>query len=61
MNFSNSTTDKTERLKNIKALANQWDSIDWAQVQNNVNRLQSRIDKATVKGAVKITCCRLGR
>jgi RNA-directed DNA polymerase len=50
MNFSNSTTDKTERLKNTKVLANQWDSIDWIKVQNNVNRLQSRIAKATVKG-----------
>lgn len=50
MNFSNSTTDKPERLKNTKALANQWDSIDWMQIQNNVNRLQSRIAKATVKG-----------
>lgn len=51
MNFSSSTTDKTERLKNTKAFANQWDSIDWIKVQNNVNRLQSRIAKATVKGA----------
>jgi len=50
MNFSNSTTDKTERLKDTKALAYQWESIDWMQVQNDVNRLQSRIAKATVKG-----------
>jgi len=34
MNFSNSTTDKTERLEDT----------------NDVNRLQSRIAKATVKG-----------
>ena len=50
MNFSDSTTGKTERLKDTKSLARQWDSIDWVQVQNNVNRLQSRIAKATVKG-----------
>lgn len=50
MNFSNSTTDKTERLKNRNALAAQWESIDWTQVQKDVNRLQSRIAKATVKG-----------
>lgn len=45
MNFSNSTTGKTERLKDTKSLAKQWDFIDWAQVQND--RLQSRIAKAT--------------
>ncbi|HEY8889774.1 MAG TPA: group II intron reverse transcriptase/maturase [Clostridium sp.] len=50
MNFNNSTTDKTERLKDTKTLADKWDSIDWIQVQNDVNRLQSRIAKATVKG-----------
>lgn len=50
MNFSNSTTDKTERLKDINTLADQWKSIDWALVQTHVNRLQIRIAKATVKG-----------
>jgi len=50
MNFSNSTTDKTERLKDTNALTAQWESIDWMHVQKNVNRLQSRIAKATVKG-----------
>ncbi len=50
MNFSNSTTDKTERLKDTKALANQWNLMDWAQVKKRVNRLQTRIAKATVKG-----------
>lgn len=50
MNFSNSTTDKTERLKDTNALVAQWESIDWTQVQKDVNRLQSRIAKATVKG-----------
>lgn len=50
MNFSNSTTDKTERLKNKNTLTKQWESIDWAQVEKDVNRLQTRIAKATVKG-----------
>jgi RNA-directed DNA polymerase len=50
MNFSNSTTDKTERLKDKNTLAAQWESIDWTQVQKDVNRLQTRIAKATVKG-----------
>ncbi len=50
MNFSNSTTGETERLKDTKSLANQWDLIDWTQVQNDVNRLQSRIAKATETG-----------
>lgn len=50
MNFSNSTTDKTERLKDTKALTSQWETIDWKQVENDVSRLQTRIAKATVKG-----------
>lgn len=50
MNFSNSTTDITERLKDTKALTSQWETIDWRQVENDVNRLQTRIAKATVKG-----------
>lgn len=50
MNFSNSTTGKTEKLKDRNTLALQWESIDWMQVQDEVNRLQTRIAKATVKG-----------
>lgn len=50
MNFSNSTTDNTERLKDKSALTRQWEAIDWVQVKNYVNRLQTRIAKATVKG-----------
>ena len=50
MNFSNSTTDKTERLKDKNTLATQWETMDWTQVQKDVNRLQTRIAKATVKG-----------
>jgi len=46
MNFSTSTTDNTERLKDTKSLSNQWDTIDWIQVENDVNRLQTRIAKA---------------
>ena len=50
MNFSNSTTDKTERLRNTKELASQWDLLDWNQIEKDVNRLQSRIAKATRNG-----------
>jgi RNA-directed DNA polymerase len=50
MNFSNSMTDKTERLKDTKSLTNQWESIDWLKVKHNVNRLQTRIAKATANG-----------
>lgn len=50
MNFSNSTTVKTERLKNKRTLTVQWESIEWTKVQKQVNSLQIRIAKATVKG-----------
>ena len=50
MNFSNSTTDKTESLKDKKTLECQWESIDWILVQKHGNRMQTRIPKATVKG-----------
>lgn len=50
MNFSYSTTDKTERLKDTKALTSQWETIEWKQVENDVNELQTRIANATVKG-----------
>ncbi|WP_286680081.1 group II intron reverse transcriptase/maturase [Tepidanaerobacter sp. EBM-49] len=50
MNFSNSTTGKTESLKGTKMLANQWESIDWSKVEYEVNRLQTRIAKATANG-----------
>lgn len=48
MNFSNSTTDKTEKLKDIKSLTKQWENIDWSKVEYDVNRLQTRIAKATL-------------
>lgn len=50
MNFSNSTTGKTERLKNTAYLTKQWDSIDWKYAEKQVNRLQVRIAKTAVKG-----------
>lgn len=50
MNFRHSTTDKTEKLNNAQPLALQWEFIDWVQVEKNVNRLQSRIAKATAQG-----------
>lgn len=50
MKFRHSTTDKTENLNNAKILAQQWETINWLQVEQNVNRLQSRIAKATAQG-----------
>ncbi|WP_264373356.1 reverse transcriptase N-terminal domain-containing protein [Sinanaerobacter chloroacetimidivorans] len=50
MNFSNSTTDKTESLKDTNSLAIQWETIDWSKVEIEVNRLQTRIAKATADG-----------
>jgi RNA-directed DNA polymerase len=37
MNFSNSTTVKTERLKDTKTLAFQWETMDWCKIENDVN------------------------
>lgn len=50
MNFSQSTTGDTETLKDATALANQWDNINWFEVEESVNRMQTRIAKATVQG-----------
>jgi len=50
MNSSNSTTGKTEKLKDTKVLNCMWETIDWGKIENDVNRLQSRIAKATVNG-----------
>lgn len=49
MNFSNSTTDKTESLKDTAALTKQWETIDWKNAVKQVNRLQIRIAKAAVQ------------
>lgn len=48
MNYGNSMTGKTESSKDTGALTRQWETIDWKQVQRNVNRLQTRIAKAAV-------------
>lgn len=50
MNFSTSTTGKTEKLKDTKSLSNQWETLDWNHIENEVNKLQTRIAKAIVKG-----------
>jgi len=50
MNFSNSTTDKTEGLKDTHSLATQWNTIDWTKVEKDINRLQTRIAKAAANG-----------
>lgn len=50
MNFSNSTTANTERLKDTATLSKQWKTIDWEKAQKQVNRLQIRIAKTAVKG-----------
>ena len=49
MNGSCSTTGhKTpERLPDAAALERQWKSIDWKKAETEVNRLQTRIAKAT--------------
>lgn len=49
MNYGNSMMGKTESPKDTGALTRQWETIDWKQVQRNVNRLQTRIAKAAVK------------
>lgn len=43
-------TVKAESLKDTKSLALKWESIDWSKVEYTVNRLQTRIAKATAKG-----------
>ena len=49
MNDNNSTAEAktSERLSNNKQLEFQWKSIDWKKAENEVNRLQTRIVKAT--------------
>lgn len=47
MNVNTSTTAKAERLTDAVRLASMWKSIDWAQAETEVNRLQVRIAKAT--------------
>lgn len=47
MKGNNSTTEKSERLSDKSALEKQWNSINWKQAEEYVNRLQFRIAKAT--------------
>ena len=49
MNNNNSMTVKTERLLNKEQLDFQWKNIDWKKAENEVNRLQIRIAKATLE------------
>lgn len=52
MNFSYSITDKTEKLTHTHKLSEQWETIDWEIATKEVNRLQVRIAKATVKNDI---------
>ena len=49
MNDNNSTTETmvSERLSDNKLLAMQWKSMNWKKAEQEVNRLQIRIVKAT--------------
>lgn len=49
MNGNCSTTGckSPERLPDAAALEQQWKSIDWKKAETEVNRLQTRIAKAT--------------
>ncbi|WP_444812237.1 reverse transcriptase N-terminal domain-containing protein, partial [Streptococcus canis] len=47
MNDKHSTTAQAEKLSHKQELANQWKSIDWKRAEQEVNRLQIRIVKAT--------------
>ena len=49
MNGNNSTTETpvSERLSDSKQLSMQWKTIDWKKAEQEVNRLQVRIVKAT--------------
>ena len=49
MNGNNSTTETpvSERLSDSKRLSTQWKTIDWKKAEQEVNRLQVRIVKAT--------------
>ncbi len=49
MNVRKSNTPTCE-MRTDKDLSNQWNSIDWKVIRSNVNRLQTRIAKATREG-----------
>jgi len=50
MNSIISTTGKTEELEDTQALASRWETTDWKKIERDVNRLQTRIAKATAEG-----------
>lgn len=47
MNGNHSMTEKSEKLSDREKLEFQWKTIDWKKAENEVNRLQIRIAKAT--------------
>ncbi|AGK96615.1 group II intron reverse transcriptase/maturase [Clostridium pasteurianum] len=47
MNGNHSMTEKSEKLSDKEKLEFQWKSIDWNKAEDEVNRLQIRIAKAT--------------
>ena len=49
MNVRQSTTPKSEKRTDI-SLSQQWKSIDWNDVRDTINRLQTRIAKAVIEG-----------
>jgi len=49
MNVSYSTTPEGEKLMDMR-LNLQWNDIDWRKVEENVNRMQTRITKAVLQG-----------
>ncbi len=49
VNTRNSITSQDEKLVN-KQLKDQWDNINWKEVEEHVNRLQARIAKAVKDG-----------
>ena len=49
MNVRNSNTSNDEK-RTDRDLSRQWKSIDWNKIRSNVNRLQTRIAKATHEG-----------
>ena len=49
MSVRNSKTQKSEK-RTDRDLSRQWKSIDWNKIRSNVNRLQTRIAKATHEG-----------
>ena len=51
MKVCHSTTPQGEKHTD-KELARQWNAIDWDNVSSEVNRLQTRIAKATQEGTL---------